>query len=29
MAAWLLVPYLAWVLYATSLNLGIVALNSP
>jgi benzodiazapine receptor len=27
LAAWLLVPYLAWVLYATSLNIGIVALN--
>ncbi len=27
-AAWLLIPYLAWVLYATSLNAGIVALNS-
>jgi tryptophan-rich sensory protein len=28
-AAWLLIPYLAWVLYATTLNAGIVALNSP
>jgi tryptophan-rich sensory protein len=27
MAAWLLVPYLAWVVYATTLNAGIVALN--
>ena len=27
-AATLLIPYLAWVLYATSLNAGIVALNS-
>jgi translocator protein len=26
-AAWLLVPYLAWVSYATTLNAGIVALN--
>ena len=26
-AAWLLVPYLAWILYATSLNAGIVLLN--
>lgn len=26
-AAWLLVPYLAWVSYATSLNAAIVALN--
>lgn len=26
-AAWLLVPYLAWVLYASALNAGIVALN--
>jgi tryptophan-rich sensory protein len=27
-AAWLLVPYLAWVLYATTLNAGIVARNA-
>ena len=26
-AAWLLAPYLAWVLYATTLNAGILALN--
>jgi len=26
-AAWLLVPYLAWILYATSLNAGIALLN--
>jgi tryptophan-rich sensory protein len=26
-AAWLLIPYLAWVVYATSLNAGIVMLN--
>lgn len=26
-AAWLLAPYLAWVIYATSLNAGIVAMN--
>lgn len=26
-AAWLMAPYLAWVLYATALNIGIVALN--
>jgi tryptophan-rich sensory protein len=26
-AAWLLVPYLAWVAYATTLNAGIVVLN--
>lgn len=26
-AAWLLVPYLAWVLYAATVNAGIVALN--
>jgi tryptophan-rich sensory protein len=26
-AAWLLVPYLAWVGFATALNLGIVVLN--
>jgi translocator protein len=26
-AGWLLVPYLAWVTYATTLNAGIVALN--
>jgi hypothetical protein len=28
MAAWLLVPYLLWVLYAISLNAGIAVLNS-
>ena len=27
LAAWLLVPYLAWILYAASLNAGIAALN--
>jgi benzodiazapine receptor len=27
MAAWLLVPYLAWVAYAATLNAGIVVLN--
>jgi tryptophan-rich sensory protein len=27
MAAWLLVPYLAWVSYATALNAAIVVLN--
>lgn len=27
LAAWLLVPYLAWILYAASLNAGIVVLN--
>jgi tryptophan-rich sensory protein len=26
-AAWLLVPYLLWILYASTLNAGIVALN--
>ena len=26
-AAWLMIPYLAWVAYATALNLAIVALN--
>lgn len=26
-AAWLLVPYLAWILYAASLNVGIAILN--
>jgi translocator protein len=26
-AAWLLVPYLAWIIYATSLNAGLAALN--
>ena len=26
-AAWMLVPYLGWILYATSLNLGITVLN--
>jgi benzodiazapine receptor len=28
MAAWLLVPYLAWVVYATTLNAGLVVLNA-
>lgn len=28
LAAWLLVPYLAWCLYATTLNAGLAALNS-
>jgi tryptophan-rich sensory protein len=28
LAAWLLVPYLLWVLYAISLNAGIAVLNS-
>ncbi len=27
LSAWLLVPYLAWLLYATSLNAGIAVLN--
>jgi benzodiazapine receptor len=27
-AAWLLAPYLVWVVYATTLNTGIVALNA-
>jgi len=27
MAAWLLLPYLIWVVYATTLNAGIIALN--
>lgn len=26
-AAWLLVPYLGWLLFASSLNIGIIALN--
>ena len=26
-AAWITVPYLAWLLFATSLNIGIIALN--
>ena len=26
-AGWLLVPYLLWILYASTLNAGIVALN--
>jgi tryptophan-rich sensory protein len=26
-AAWLLVPYLVWILYASSLNVGIIAMN--
>ncbi|MFF8818415.1 MULTISPECIES: TspO/MBR family protein [Leucobacter] len=26
-AAWLMVPYLLWLLFATSLNIGIIALN--
>ena len=29
LAAWLLVPYLAWVTFATWLNLAIVRLNGP
>jgi tryptophan-rich sensory protein len=29
LAAWLLVPYLAWVTFATTLNLAIVRLNAP
>lgn len=28
-AVWLLVPYLAWVAFAASLNLGVVQLNAP
>jgi benzodiazapine receptor len=28
-AAWLLAPYLAWVLFATSINLATVRLNGP
>lgn len=27
LAAWLLIPYLVWVAYATTLNAGIAALN--
>jgi translocator protein len=27
LAAWLLAPYLAWVAYATTINVGVVALN--
>jgi tryptophan-rich sensory protein len=27
LAGWLLVPYLAWVSFATALNLGILRLN--
>jgi tryptophan-rich sensory protein len=27
LAAWLLVPYLAWVVFATTLNVWIVAAN--
>jgi len=27
LAAWLLVPYLLWVAYATSINIGVVAMN--
>ena len=27
LAAWLLVPYLLWVAYATTINIGVVALN--
>lgn len=27
LSAWMLVPYLAWILYATSLNAGIAVLN--
>ncbi len=26
-AAWLLVPYLCWVIYATTINAGVVVLN--
>ena len=26
-AAWLLIPYLAWLIYAASLNAGIIVLN--
>lgn len=26
-AAWLMLPYLAWLLFATTLNIGIIALN--
>jgi len=26
-AAWLLVPYLLWIIYATTLNVGIYCLN--
>ncbi len=29
LAAWLLLPYLAWVAFATTLNLAIVRLNAP
>ena len=28
-AAWLFVPYLVWILYATYLNARILALNGP
>ena len=28
-AAWLLVPYLAWVCFAAAVNLGVVMLNGP
>ena len=27
LAAWLLAPYLAWVAYATTINIGVVAMN--
>jgi len=27
LAAWLLVPYLVWVTYATTINIGVVAMN--
>ena len=27
LAAWLLVPYLLWVGYATTINIGVVAMN--
>jgi tryptophan-rich sensory protein len=27
LAAWLLAPYMLWVAYATTINLGVVALN--
>ena len=26
-ASWLLVPYLAWIIYASTINAGVVALN--
>jgi translocator protein len=27
LAAWLLAPYLVWVAYATTINVGVVAMN--